>query len=569
MKWLNDYKMKSALFGFVAAIVFGNGNAKADFTFGPAENLGPTVNSPSADAGASIMGNGLELYFGSDRSGGGYAGGNIWVAKRPTKNDEWGEPVNLGPAVNWGEAGSPAVTGDGLELYFVSARTGGYGQGDIWVTKRESKDSPWGEPENLGSPPNTSKHLWGLGVSFDGLEVYFSSGSGSGGYGAGTNGGHDIWVTKRAHKGAPWSEPEKIGPTINGPDLDWEHGQALSSDGLTIIFSSSRLGGFSTNTDWNFDLWMARRETIDAPWGEAVNLGPSINTRYSDMARSLSADGRILYFDQRSYEGYRPGGQGGADIWQAPIIPIVDFNGDGIVEAADMCIMIDHWGEDYSLCDIGPMPFGDGIVDVEDLKVLAEHLFEDCRLIAHWKLDETEGDVAYDSAGSHNATLCGNPIWQPTEAKIDGALQLDGIDDYGNAGFVLNPSSGSFSAYAWIKGSTPGQAIISQTDGIGFGGTWLGADQTNGKLFTNLMYFELASETVITDGQWHHVGIVWDGSRRSLYVDEEEVARDTNDMTAINSNGDLYLGTGKNLDAGTFFSGLIDDIRIYNRVVHP
>jgi inhibitor of cysteine peptidase len=58
------------------------------------------------------------------------------------------------------------------------------------------------------------------------------------------------------------------------------------------------------------------------------------------------------------------------------IEPVVDLNGDGIVDAADMCIIVDHWGEDYSLCDIGPMPWGDGIVDVEDLKVLAEHLFE-------------------------------------------------------------------------------------------------------------------------------------------------------------------------------------------------
>ena len=60
--------------------------------------------------------------------------------------------------------------------------------------------------------------------------------------------------------------------------------------------------------------------------------------------------------------------------WQ---LPIVDFNGDGIVDAADMCIMVDHWGENYSLCDVGPMPWGDGVVDVQDLIVLAEHLFEE------------------------------------------------------------------------------------------------------------------------------------------------------------------------------------------------
>ena len=84
-----------------------------------------------------------------------------------------------------------------------------------------------------------------------------------------------------------------------------------------------------------------------------------------------------LYFSDYTPELARPGGHGELDIWQASVEPIVDLNGDGIVDAADMCIVVDHWGEDYSLCDIGPTPFGDGIVDVQDLIILAEHLFEE------------------------------------------------------------------------------------------------------------------------------------------------------------------------------------------------
>jgi len=72
----------------------------------------------------------------------------------------------------------------------------------------------------------------------------------------------------------------------------------------------------------------------------------------------------------------RSGGVGSYDLWQVSISPVVDLNGDGIVDAADMCIIVDHWGENYPLCDIGPMPWGDGIVNVQDLIVLAEHLFE-------------------------------------------------------------------------------------------------------------------------------------------------------------------------------------------------
>jgi hypothetical protein len=50
-------------------------------------------------------------------------------------------------------------------------------------------------------------------------------------------------------------------------------------------------------------------------------------------------------------------------------------------------------------------------------------------------------------------------------------------------------------------------------------------------------------------------------------VDGIEVDRDTQAITAASlkhCDGGLYIGTSKTLDTGTFFSGLIDDVRIYN-----
>jgi hypothetical protein len=65
------------------------------------------------------------------------------------------------------------------------------------------------------------------------------------------------------------------------------------------------------------------------------------------------------------------------DIWQVDVIPLVDLNGDGIVDATDITIMVDNWHTDNPLCDIAPAPLGDGFVDIQDLIVLAEHLFEE------------------------------------------------------------------------------------------------------------------------------------------------------------------------------------------------
>jgi len=67
---------------------------------------------------------------------------------------------------------------------------------------------------------------------------------------------------------------------------------------------------------------------------------------------------------------------------------------------------------------------------------------------------------------------------------------------------------------------------------------------------------------------WHRVGLTWDGSTRILYVDDVQVAKDTQ-AGLVGSQGGLYIGAGKVLESGSFFSGLIDDVRIYDRAVTP
>jgi len=254
---------------------------------------------------------------------------------------------------------------------------------------------------------------------------------------------------------------------------------------------------------------------------------------------------------------------------------VVDFNGDEIVDIEDLIILIEHWGTDEPLCDIAPRPFGDGIVDVQDLEVLMSYWQQEVlpvELVAYWKLDETEGSIAYDSVWNNDGILNGEPLWQPASGQVDGALAFDGTDDYVSTPFVLNPADGPFSVFAWIKEGAPGQVVISQTGGT----NWLLADPAEGKLMTELKTLgrvgnvPIVSETVITDGAWHHIGFVWDGSYRYLYVDRAEVAKDTESFSMLeSSDGGLYLGAGSTLDAASFFSGLIDDVRIYNRAVTP
>jgi hypothetical protein len=197
-------------------------------------------------------------------------------------------------------------------------------------------------------------------------------------------------------------------------------------------------------------------------------------------------------------------------------------------------------------------------------------------LIAHWTLDEVEGDIASDSAGEHHGALNGDPVWQSAGGKIGGALQFDGVDDFVATPTVLDPAEGVFSAFAWIKGGAVGQVVLSQEDGAGMGETWLGSDPLQGNLVSGLVSppagrtvtLPLESSFLITDGQWHHVGFVWDGHHRHLYADGVEVSVDTDTINPLtSSNGGMIIGAGKNLDAGSFFSGLIDDVRIYDQML--
>lgn len=248
-----------------------------------------------------------------------------------------------------------------------------------------------------------------------------------------------------------------------------------------------------------------------------------------------------------------------------------DFNGDGKIDIEDLIMLIEHWGQNEPALDITPPPLGDGTVDRADLEVLMTYWgqeINDPTLIAHWALDETEGMFAVDSAGDNDAFVVGGATWQPGSGQVDGALQLNGVDGCAIAGSVLNPADGSFSILAWVKDGAPGQVIVSQQAFA----DWLTVD-AEGNLMTDLKCTgrsagPLFSETVITDGQWHCIGLVWDGSNRTLYVDGVVVAEDTQPSLEGSQMG-LYIGTGKAMEPGTYFSGLIDDIRIYNRVVSP
>ena len=126
----------------------------------------------------------VDLYTATRRDG-------VW-----TDWQNWGERINVEYQV-----GEMHVTADGRYLYFSSDRPGGLGGQDLWVSERTDDD--WGEPVNLGPPINTATNEARPFVSADGQELWFDAPGRSG------CPGPAIFRSARQPDGS-WGEPEEV-----------------------------------------------------------------------------------------------------------------------------------------------------------------------------------------------------------------------------------------------------------------------------------------------------------------------------------------------------------------------
>jgi hypothetical protein len=261
-------------------------------------NLGTPINSTFSDRHPAISKNGLSLYFTSDRPGG-YGGDDIWVSQRASAYDIWGAPQNLGALVNTaGTEYSPTFTRDGHWLFFISTRLGGYGGEDIWASYRKHvhNDFGWEMPVNLGPLINSAFDDGGptLVEEDDTVILYFASNR---------PGGQDLDIYSAVmNNDGSFQMPEPI-TEINSIGRDSR--TAIRRDGLELLITSNRPG-----TVGALDLWVSTRDSIFEPWSSPENLGPTINSGSNDGAPALTSDAETLFFYSN-----RPGGLGGNDLY--------------------------------------------------------------------------------------------------------------------------------------------------------------------------------------------------------------------------------------------------------------
>lgn len=112
------------------------------------ENAGRQLNIDYDIGESHVTADGQTIYFHSDRAGG-LGGPDLYVIY--LTEDGWGEPENLGPAVNTaGFDGQPFVTDDGSELWFTGLDRAGYPGTTVWRSVRQP-DGKWGVAELVAS----------------------------------------------------------------------------------------------------------------------------------------------------------------------------------------------------------------------------------------------------------------------------------------------------------------------------------------------------------------------------------------------------------------------------------
>jgi hypothetical protein len=228
-------------------------------------HLPAPINTSEFEGGPSLSASGLELYFVSGRPGalGGSGDQDIYVSRRASINDPWGDPERVPPPVSSPFFDiTPSISLDGLDLYFGSNRPGPFSPPwpDLWVAHRSSVNDPWEDAVNLGPGVNTPLFEGSISLSPDQRTVYFA--------GVTPDFTFDIYLATRNSIDEPFGARIKLTPPINSEGHDY--GPALTRGGHTLFFASGTDNPFAPGAINH--LYVSERPNDDAPWGRRIAL---------------------------------------------------------------------------------------------------------------------------------------------------------------------------------------------------------------------------------------------------------------------------------------------------------
>ena len=201
-------------------------------------------------------------------------------------------------------------------------------------------------------------------------------------------------------------------------------------------------------------------------------------------------------------------------------------------------------------------------------------------LVAHYDFNGNANDV---SGNGHHGTPFGSTLSSDRSGSIDQAYSFDGNDyitvpHHSN----LNFGFGDFSISLWINTTnTTKQMILQKGGNLGPAEAqyWIRDNDNSAHLFRHLTSDGnppspnvFASSLGLHDGAWHHIATIRQGSELEMYFDGCLIATDNTNGRNINSAIQLIIGAQNDwggMGIHNFFTGFLDEIRFYDRVLNP
>lgn len=210
-------------------------------------------------------------------------------AKKAQENPVYVIQDNLGEVINTEFSDfNPVVSADENVMVYMSALKF---YNALKFTKKV--DEKWTEPINITPEIQSDGNQFANCLSKDGMQLYLNMED---------NFNSDILFS--SYQNGRWDKSEPLNKNIN--TKFWESHAAISPDGEALYFASNKKDGFG-----DMDLYVSRKDQT-GDWGQAINLGPAINTELNEDHPFISEDGKVLFFASQGHFNI-----GGYDIFKS------------------------------------------------------------------------------------------------------------------------------------------------------------------------------------------------------------------------------------------------------------
>jgi OOP family OmpA-OmpF porin len=198
---------------------------------------------------------------------------------------------------------NPMISPDGKTLYFArishpNNTHGTKGSQDIWYSELDAASSKWGPARRMGFPLNKDEYNCAYSITPDGNTMLIK-----GQYNNGTYETRGFSLSKKTASG--WSPPQKIDiPNYVSMSKGQFDCGFMSADGKVLLMAFSEKKNSKED-----DIYVSFRQK-DGSWTKPMELGPEVNTKFTETTPFLAPDGATLYFSSN-----REGGLGSNDIY--------------------------------------------------------------------------------------------------------------------------------------------------------------------------------------------------------------------------------------------------------------